>query len=124
MTTRRTMLGALAGAALLPTAFSPLQAFAAGAPEPLKDVARRKGMRFGTAISAGQNQFGNPAYRALVERECSLIVAENEMKWQAIEPAKGQLHFQAPDALLKWATDNGIAMRGHNLFWQAEKWLP
>lgn len=128
MTTRRTMLHALAGAALLPAGFSALPAFAAGAgslaDEPLRDIARRKGMRFGTAISAGPNQFGDAAYRALVERECNLIAAENEMKWQAIEPLKGQLHFQAPDALLAWASEHDIAMRGHNLFWQAEKWLP
>jgi endo-1,4-beta-xylanase len=118
------MLRALAGAALLPAGFSTLPAFAAGASEPLRDIARRKGMRFGTAISVGPNQFGDSAYRALVERECNLIVAENEMKWKAVEPVKGQLHLRAPDALLAWATQHDIAMRGHNLFWQAEKWLP
>jgi endo-1,4-beta-xylanase len=26
--------------------------------------------------------------------------------------------------MLAWAADRGIAMRGHNLFWQEEKWLP
>jgi endo-1,4-beta-xylanase len=124
MTTRRTMLGALAGAALLPTALTSLPAFAADAPEPLKDVARRKGMRFGTAIGSGPTEFGDAAYRALVERECGLIVATNEMKWQGIEPVKGQLQFKAPDTMLAWATEHGIAMRGHNLFWQPEKWLP
>jgi endo-1,4-beta-xylanase len=123
MTTRRTMLHALAGAALLPSAL------AAAAPpatmaEPLKDVARRKGFRFGTAIGAGPAQFGNPAYRALVERECGLVVAENEMKWQALEPAAGAPDYKAADAMLAWAADRGIAMRGHNLFWQEEKWLP
>jgi endo-1,4-beta-xylanase len=121
MTTRRTMLRALAGATLLP-GFAQL-ASAAGE-ESLKDIARRKGLRFGTAISAGRNQFGDPAYRALVERECGIIVAENEMKWQALEPARGVMRFEPADALLKWANDKGMAMRGHNLFWQTEKWLP
>jgi endo-1,4-beta-xylanase len=127
MTTRRTMLHALAGAALLPAGFSALPAFAASAAnanEPLKDIARRKGMRFGTAIGSGPTEFGDSAYRALVERECNLIVATNEMKWQALEPVEGQLHFRAPDAMLAWATSHQIAMRGHNLFWQPEKWLP
>jgi endo-1,4-beta-xylanase len=114
------MLGALAGAALLPTL-----GFAAGPDhEPLKDIARRKGMRFGTAIGYGRTQFQDPAYRALVERECSLIVAENEMKWQGLEPARDALRFKPADDMLAWATKNGMAMRGHNLFWQAEKWLP
>jgi len=125
MTTRRTLLRALAGATLLPTG---LQAFAAstagGADEALKDIAKRKGLRFGTAVGSGKNQFGDPAYRALVERECNIIVAENEMKWQALEPARDAMRFGPADAMLAWASDKGMAMRGHNLFWQAEKWLP
>jgi len=127
MTTRRTLLRALAGATLLPAGFAAAPAFAAAAAsadEPLKDIARRKGLRFGTAIGAGPTEFGDAAYRALVERECGLIVATNEMKWQGIEPVKGQLRFRAPDALLAWATSHDMAMRGHNLFWQPEKWLP
>ena len=125
MTTRRTLLRALAGATLLPTG---LQAFAAstagGADEALKDIAKRKGLRFGTAVGSGKNQFGDPAYRALVERECNIIVAENEMKWQALEPARDAMRFGPADAMLAWASDKGMAIRGHNLFWQAEKWLP
>lgn len=119
------MLRALAGAALLPAGFGALAAGpAAGDGAALKDLAMRKGLRFGTAVGSGKDQFGDPAYRALVARECNIIVAENEMKWQALEPARDALRFGPPDAMLAWATDHGIAMRGHNLFWQAEKWLP
>jgi endo-1,4-beta-xylanase len=122
MTTRRTILQALAGAALLPAG---AKAFAAApADEALKDIAKRKGLRFGTAVGSGKNQFGDPAYRALVERECNIIVAENEMKWQALEPARDAMRFGPADAMLAWARDKDMAMRGHNLFWQAEKWLP
>jgi endo-1,4-beta-xylanase len=123
MTTRREILGALAGAALLP-AVAPFARAQGATGETLKDVAARKGMRFGTAISAGRNQFGDPAYRALVERECNLIVLENEMKWQALEPAPGRPNFGPADDVIAWARDKGIAVRGHNLFWQAEKWVP
>jgi endo-1,4-beta-xylanase len=113
----------LAGAAMLP-AIAPLARAQAPAGEGLKDIAARKGMRFGTAISAGRNQFGDPAYRALVERECNLIVLENEMKWQALEPAAGKPNFGPADEVIAWANGKGIAVRGHNLFWQAEKWVP
>ena len=121
MTTRRTMLGALAGATLLPAA---LAAAPATSTQSLKEIAGRKGLRFGTAVGSGARQFGNAAYRALVERECSIIVAENEMKWQALAPRRDASSFAAADAMLAWATDKGMAMRGHNLFWQAGKWLP
>lgn len=125
MTTRRTMLHALAGAALLPAGLSACASTPAGAgDEALKDIARRKGLRFGTAVGSGRNQFGDPAYRALVERECNIIVAENEMKWQALAPARDVLRFEPADAMLAWAEKSGMAMRGHNLFWQAEKWTP
>ena len=132
MTTRRTLLGALAGAALLPAALAHAHAAdaagdaadAATDSASLNEIAHRKGMRFGTALGAGPRQFGDAAYRALVARECGLIVAENEMKWQALQPERDRLQFDKADAMLAWATKNGIAMRGHNLFWQAEKWLP
>lgn len=123
MTSRRNILGMIAGAAMLP-AVSPIARAQAPAGEGLKDIAARKGMRFGTAISAGRNQFGDPAYRALVERECNLIVLENEMKWQALEPAAGKPNFGPADSVIAWANEKGIAVRGHNLFWQAEKWVP
>ena len=123
MTSRRDIMKALAGAALLP-GVAPFARAQGPAGEPLKDVAARKGMRFGTAIGAGRNQFGDAAYRALVERECNLIVLENEMKWQAIEPAPGKPNFGPADEVAAWAKSKGIAVRGHNLFWQAEKWLP
>lgn len=124
MTTRRTMLQALAGATLLPAGFSALAAAPAASGEALKDIAKRKGLRFGTAVGGGRNQFGDPAYRALVERECNIIVAENEMKWQALAPTADGYRFGTADAMLDWAEKSGMAMRGHNLFWQAEKWLP
>lgn len=125
MTTRRTLLHALAGAALLPAGASAFAAAAGAAPgEALKDIARRKGLRFGTAVGSGKAQFGDPAYRALVERECNIIVAENEMKWQGLEPARDAYRFGPADAMLDWAGKAGMAMRGHNLFWQAEKWVP
>jgi endo-1,4-beta-xylanase len=124
MTTRRDTLALLAGTALLPAFGTAAEKTSDLATTPLKEIARRKGMRFGTAISAGRNQLGDPAYRALVERECGLIVAENEMKWQALEPAHGRLHYEPADALLTWAREKGIQMRGHNLVWQPEKWLP
>jgi len=36
--------------------------------------------------SRGKSRFHNDAYRALMERECGVLVAENETKWQSLRP--------------------------------------
>lgn len=106
----------------------PLVAAAPGAAS-LDALARAKGMRFGSAIAwsparADRGGVGNPLYTGLVERECGLVVAENEMKWQALRPAPDVFAFQHFDAILAFAERRGIAMRGHNLLWHQPKWFP
>jgi endo-1,4-beta-xylanase len=120
MPTRRETVALLAAAALCPRSVS-----AAGA-RGLHDIARAKGMRFGSAVSANPQtgSFTNPAYAALLRSDCGLLVAENEMKWQHIGPAPGRFDFAAFDRMLAWSEQNGMAMRGHNLLWQRRKWMP
>ena len=125
MTTRRNtlhLLGAAAGALLLPP--SALAAASAtdlaASPEPLKNIAAKKGMRFGNALG----KVGGPAYRQLMARECNMIVAENETKWPALQPRPGPHQFAVPDEMFAWARKEGMAIRGHTLIWQSPKWLP
>ena len=127
MTTRRgtlQMMGMAAAAILAPIASArDVQ------PEPLKDIARRKGMRFGNAMGMltdeqRKQRFYNPAYRALMARECNMLVPENEMKWQALQKAPGPHDFKPVDEMFAWAKKEGMAIRGHTLLWQSPKWLP
>ena len=58
----------------------------------LDAIARGRGLRFGSAVSWGRpaadrGSFANPAYARLLERDCGLLVAENEMKWKALRPS-------------------------------------
>ncbi|THD81703.1 MAG: glycosyl hydrolase [Phenylobacterium sp.] len=89
---------------------------------PLRDLAAAKGLRFGSAI--GGRSFGDAQVRALVAAQCALVVPENELKWQALRPAPGVFAFDRADAILGWAAQTGLAVRGHNLFWTAPKWFP
>lgn len=119
-----TMLGGAAGAVLLPAASS-----SAAMSESLKDIAARKGMRFGCAVGRHGDavegaRFGDTAYGQLVARECGMIVAENATKWPALQPQPGPHRFAAADELLAWARGRGMLMRGHTLLWQARRWLP
>ena len=96
----------------------------------LDALARAKGLRFGSALGIRHRDttqafgFDDPNYRALVARECGLIVPENELKWQALRPGPGKFSFESADQLLAWATSQNLGMRGHTLLWHAAKWLP
>jgi endo-1,4-beta-xylanase len=135
MTTRRQsmlQLAALGHALAAPGAWAAGQDGAsapAGDGEPLKVLAARKGLRFGNAIGimndrAGATHFRNPAYRALMARECGVLVAENESKWQALQPKPGPHDFRLADELFGWAKQQGMQLRGHCLVWQDPRWLP
>jgi len=59
----------------------------------------------------------NAAYRAAIVANCQLIVPEGEMKWPDIHPARGQYRFEKADALVDFARQNNIEVRGHTLAW-------
>ncbi|WJX14885.1 endo-1,4-beta-xylanase [Trifolium repens] len=41
----------------------------------------------------------------------------NEMKWYSTEKIQGQENYTIPDAMLKFAKENGISVRGHTILW-------
>ncbi|RZJ08966.1 MAG: hypothetical protein EOP39_12575 [Rubrivivax sp.] len=101
---------------------------AAPAGEPTLDqLARAKGMRFGSAVGymGRMSPFHDVAYRELVARECGVFVCENETKWQHLrrDPSK-PYDFRAADEMFAWAQGHGMALRGHTLLWFEPKWLP
>ncbi len=119
--------GILAGSAALLAATT---VRAADAPAgTLKAAAASKGRRFGSAFAwspagADAGSFANPAYAALLRRDCDVLVPENQMKWQAIRPAADRFDFSRFDPMVEWATTNGFALRGHTLFWAYSRWFP
>ncbi|MBN8503987.1 MAG: endo-1,4-beta-xylanase [Burkholderiales bacterium] len=124
-------LSGVAGIAGLSTCASAQTDWPADWPaDSLKAIARSRGLRFGSALGGqepeSQQRFGfaDPAYRALIARECELLVHENEMKWQALRPSRDRFEFTRADAILQWAETQGLSTRGHTLLWQAPRWLP
>jgi endo-1,4-beta-xylanase len=133
MQNRREFLraGALAGGAIL---ISKRLAWAKASGQPSKSVSgaaslrahgKAHGIFVGCAVSA-QALAGNPAYGALIAEQCSIVVAENAMKWGPISPAPGKYDFHDADALMDFAAKNGQQVRGHNLIWheQLPTWFP
>jgi endo-1,4-beta-xylanase len=95
----------------------------------LKSLAQRSGRRFGSAVAwsppgADRGSFANPAYARILERECELLVPENELKWQWSRPGPDQFNFRQFDAIADYATSHGFKLRGHTLFWTPTKWYP
>lgn len=122
---RRALGSALAVAA------SAVAGRAGAGPEPsfpgpsLDALARAKGLRFGSATSAGQGGgLANPDYAAILVAECGLLVPENEMKMHALRPDAQTFDFSRADRIMAFAAEHGLDVRGHNLLWHNTKWLP
>ncbi len=110
---RREFLGS--AAALGATALSGLSAFAtAGTAAP--GVDRAKLIPYGSAVRAGALAT-DMAYRRAIVANCDIIVPEGEMKWPDVHPARNRYDFARADALVDFARQHDIGIRGHTLAW-------
>jgi endo-1,4-beta-xylanase len=85
---------------------------------------KRHDFLFGTAIAYAPFTDGSEAgkqYRRFILDNFNAVVCENAMKWSDNEPAPGQEDYSRADALLAFAVENGLRMRGHCLFWEKQK---
>jgi endo-1,4-beta-xylanase len=105
MLKRRTFL---AGAAAM-------RAANAGDVTPLRDLAAARNVAFGSEITL--TDIADPAYAALVARECAIVTPGIEAKWGYVEPTEGQFRFGPIDALAKFARGAGVRLHMHNLIW-------
>ncbi len=99
------------------------RAFADNAPQTLRQLSTPKGLFAGSAFSYAQLQ--RPELPDLLAAQCSIVVAENEMKWRQIHPERERYDFAHADAMVAFAEAHGQKMRGHNLCWHQSnpEWL-
>jgi endo-1,4-beta-xylanase len=141
---RDTLALGLAAAALpLNGAFAKNAAKAGTQPGSLNAIAAAKGMMFGSCIGLDSTEeglallppevlarprrpisFNDAQNRALIARECGAIVHENELKWYVVRPEPDKYDFTRADKIVKWAKQEGLKVRGHNLLWNAMRWTP
>lgn len=57
------------------------------------------------------------SYREAVIADCQLVVPESELKWLELRPTPNQYRFEKADAIVDFARQNGIQVRGHTLAW-------
>jgi endo-1,4-beta-xylanase len=96
---------------------------------PLKDARveyrlKRHSFLFGAAVAhapfADAGDDGR-RYRQFILDHFSALVCENEMKWYFTEAERGRENYAPADSLFAFAEQNGLAMRGHCLFWEKEE---
>ncbi|WP_101254227.1 endo-1,4-beta-xylanase [Streptomyces barkulensis] len=116
----RATVAASAAAAALTFGFSaPSQA----ADPSLREVAESTGRFIGTAVNDGL--LGNGTYSDIVSTEFDSVTAENAMKWDAVEPQRGQFNWAGGDRLVQFAQANDQLVYGHTLVWHSQMpgWL-
>ncbi len=92
--------------------------------EPLRTFAQQKGFHIGAAV-AYEPLVGEPLYAQILAREFNMLTAENVMKFENIHPAQDSYDFRAADALVEFAQENDMQIRGHTLVWHSQipDWL-
>jgi len=108
------------------TAVLLLLSFACAHGEGLNQLAQSHGMLMGAALS--YSQLRNTDYLAMVQKHFGSITTTNEMKaysllderaTRAAKDGMPVMNYKAADAMVGWAQQNGIKVRGHVLVWDA-----
>ncbi len=95
----------------------------------LRTLVRARGLRIGvgTAVGAlfGTTDAVGASYARVLAREFDVITPENEMKFTALQPARGVFRFARADSMVAFARANGMRVRGHTLAWynQVPSWV-
>ena len=90
----------------------------ASAATTLGAAAAEKGRYFGTAVAA--NRLGEAPYATVLNREFNSVTPENEMKWDAVQPSRGNFTYGSADQIVNHATSRGMRVRGHTLAWHSQ----
>jgi endo-1,4-beta-xylanase len=87
------------------------------APSLLREAAAQSGRLIGVALQA---RLLDDASYTSAAKEFGSVTAENEMKWQSLEPQPNQFNFGPADRIVAFAEENAMAVRGHTLVWHSQ----
>ena len=73
----------------------------------------------GAAI-AGYHLDENWGYKNTAVSEFNYVTAENEMKWDQVEPSPNWFNFSPGDHIVDFALANQMAVKGHCLVWHSQ----
>lgn len=109
----------LVGAALLGCVLVALQGnrVTAQVGETLRSAADAQRMYIGAAVSPNFYDTTEPEYGQVLAREYNMLVAENIMKWSALQNSRYSYSFTGADGMVAFAQKHKQAVRGHTLVW-------
>ncbi len=98
----------------------------------LRAASNLRGILFGTAIKAGylRQNVDNGQYDGEIKNNYQLVVPEGELKPRTIWQGENQYNFTDGDFLLGapnstgWVQQSLMEIRGHNLVWAYDEWIP
>jgi len=91
-----------------------LAAGPAATAETARPTSRRPG--FGAALTLWDLQ-ADPRLGEAISKYCTQVVPVLEMKWPMLRPGPDKFTFERADAILDFARQNDLTMRGHTLAW-------
>jgi len=116
------LIGLLLVISIAPTSIS--AADSSGLEQPLKTLAETNDLLIGTAVRYGA-LVSDPIYGEVLAREFNVITVENMMKFSFIHPNQDEYDFTRADAIVDFAEQNDMKIRGHCLVWNQSlpSWL-
>ncbi|MDQ0226169.1 endo-1,4-beta-xylanase [Metabacillus niabensis] len=76
-------------------------------------------------VGAAVNPITLHSQKELIIKHFNSLTAENEMKFESLQPEEGTFTFDKADQLLSFANENHKSVRGHTLVWhnQTPDWV-
>ena len=87
----------------------------------IRELAKERGRFIGTILNSEWfNDAIEPEFEEIHKTQFNVVVAENEMKFDATEPKEDEFNFEKGDKMVKYAKANNIRVRGHALAWHSQ----
>jgi endo-1,4-beta-xylanase len=95
------------------------------AAQTLKQLGAACGMKVGFAATYPGIQFAGAELAEFFTANFNLLTPMSELSWGVVHPAQNTFEYAGADWLLEFAQQNGMALRGHSLCWNAgnPSWL-
>ena len=91
------------------------------AQETLRSLAEERGRYIGAILNSEWfNNAIESQFEEIHKAQFNAVVAENEMKFDATEPNKGQFSYAKGDKMVEYAKANKMRVRGHALAWHSQ----